>query len=176
MKIEGETQTLVPGVSEWVSHLCECSSEDFIKELQSLEAWPFQRLDDLSSIARVLDRIDTLLTEGISSHGYPLLELLLDKTILILSSVTHKSLYNSLDCILSILDFFDWSLIYKALQVIHLLVNRVTPVIKATKAHSSQELCHKLYVIGLGSNLNCPSPAIMFIEKSPPIRFPVYKK
>lgn len=158
MKIEGETQTLVPGVSEWVSHLCECSSEDFIKELQSLEAWPFQRLDDLSSIARVLDRIDTLLTEGISSHGYPLLELLLDKTILILSSVTHKSLYNSLDCILSILDFFDWSLIYKALQVIHLLVNRVTPVIKATKAHSSQELCHKLYVIGLGSNLNCPSP------------------
>ena len=158
MKIEERTPTEIPGISDWVRKLNSCSSEEFLRELQSFDKWNWQRMDDLSSVSLVLDRIDDLLSEGISSHGFPLLELLLDKTILILQSSTSKALYNSVEELISILDFSEWILVYKALQVIHLLVNRVTPIVKATKAHGNPLLTRKLYVIGLGSNLNCSTP------------------
>ena len=126
----------------------------------------------------VLNRIDNCLSEGISSHGFPLLELLLDKTILILQSSTSKALYNSVEELISILQIFlSGSYVYKALQVIHLLVNRVTPIVKATKAHGNPLLTRKLYVIGLGSNLNCSDPGAsatnMLKRKDKAARLPV---
>jgi HECT-domain (ubiquitin-transferase)/Domain of Unknown Function (DUF913)/Ubiquitin binding region len=158
MKIEDKTSVTIAGISEWVQELCKGSSEEFVSRLQSFEKWEWQRIDDLSSISSVLDRIDELLEEGIETQDYKRLEFLLDKTIILLQPATSKALYNSVDEILKILDFPVWLLVYKSLKVIHLLVNRITPIIKSTKAHMNISLYHKLYAIGLGTNLNCSSP------------------
>lgn len=152
---DSDSQSAVPGVSDWVQYLCSVPDKQFLTELQELNEWPFQNLDDLSAIIKVLDRIEKFLQVSVTNKDYPLLETLLSKTLILLSSSSSKSLYNSVPELVKILDFSSWTLIYQVLQVIHLLVNRVNPIIKETKAHTNPELVHKLYVIGLGSNLNC---------------------
>lgn len=52
----------------------------------------------------------------------------------------------------------QWDVVYRALRIFHVLVNRVTPTMKTTKAHNNSALANKLYVIGLGSTLNNPFP------------------
>lgn len=158
MKIECEYHSAIPGVSDWVERLSSLETDSFLKELSNLTDWPFQRLDDLSSLSPVLDRIDSLLHSYIESSDHSSLSLLLDKSAIILNSASSKSLYNSISELLTILDDSNWLLVYKSLKLIHILVNRVNPIIKETKAHSNSELTNKLYVIGMGSNLNCSKP------------------
>ena len=61
-----------------------------------------------------------------------------------------------------ILDCDDWVLIHKALDVLYLLVNRVTPSIKSTKAHRNTELSNKLYALAIGDLLNNPTPVNLY--------------
>ncbi|CAG9335559.1 unnamed protein product [Blepharisma stoltei] len=141
-------------LSQWAKSVSILPKDEFLHELMELKDYEWQRVDDLAPVLPVLDRINGLLQDSLSTHDLDLLGILLDKTQILLKPATSKALYNSIDSLIFILDFSEWDLVYKALQVLYLVANRINPTMKSTKAHRNHKLTHKLYVIGLGSQLH----------------------
>ncbi|OMJ79080.1 hypothetical protein SteCoe_20987 [Stentor coeruleus] len=156
MKIVETNGSAPDTVLEWVESLQSLSDEAFLSEISQTKQWNWQDLDDLSAISGILNRIDSLLVSFTKSQNFPNLLNLLDFSCILLSSTYSKSLYNSIDEILEILDLQSWAVIYKALKLLRILSSG--PRTKSTKASKNTSLVHKLYVLGLGSNLNNPSP------------------
>lgn len=156
MKIVETNGSAPDTVLEWVGRLESLPEEDFLSEISQTKQWNWEDLDDLSGISGILNRVDSLLVSFTESQNFPNLLCLLDFSCILLSSTYSKSLYNSIDEILEILDLQSWAVIYKALKLLRILSSG--PGTKSTKASKNPSLVHKLYVLGLGSNLNNPSP------------------
>jgi hypothetical protein len=124
---------------------------------ESFTCWSWPKLEDLTSVACLLDRFDDLLAEGIADgFNENAIGTALDKTSIILRNSGNHTLYSSVDRLMEILDCDSWSLIHKVLSILHLLVNRVTPTIRSTKAHRNSDLSNKLYALAIGDLLNNP--------------------
>ena len=158
MKIGEVAHKYVEGLDEWVKNCTSLDDEKFLESLSELKVWEWGRIEDLGPLAKVLDRIDTLLYSALETQDQNLLSFLLAKTCLLVRHANSKTLYNSLDQLIQTLDYDSWEVVYQTLSVLHLLVNRISPTIKNTKAHSNPEVSNKLYVIALGSQLNNPNP------------------
>ncbi|OMJ87502.1 hypothetical protein SteCoe_10754 [Stentor coeruleus] len=156
MKIVETNSSAPDTVLEWVKRLQSLSDEAFLSEISQTKQWNWEDLDDLSGIIGILNRIDSLLVSFTESKNYPNLLCLLDFSCILLSSTYTKSLYNSIDEVLEILDLQPWAVVYKALKLLRILSSG--PGTKSTKASKNSNLVHKLYVLGLGTNLNNPSP------------------
>ena len=156
MKIVDCISTASAEVTDWVNNLKVLSDSDFLSEISIIKQWYWEELDDLAPLISILNRVDSLLVSALQSEDSLSLISLLDFSCILLSAVHSKSLYNSLDEILRILDLPHWPSVYKALKLLKILASG--PTTKLTKAHKNLELIHKLYILGLGSNLNNPSP------------------
>lgn len=154
MKIGEVNAKPAQGVTQWIEKLRSVSDSELLSTLSSLRVWEWTRLEDLTSVAWLLDKLDDLFPQAIESSDLDTLHVILDKTLLILKNTNSKALYSSVDHLINVLDMPYWDILYKALQILHLLVNRITPTIKTTKAHRNPSLSQKLYIIGMGSNLN----------------------
>jgi hypothetical protein len=102
----------------------------------------------------LMSRLDTSLTEALDADDSRAVQLILQATKQILANTTNKVLYDSVSVLSRILDLPDLAIVFQALEVLHLLVSRSSPVYKATKAHRDGSLSQKLYVISQGTNLN----------------------
>jgi len=137
--------------SAWVSHLQSLEHAPFLQALQAWDSWEWARLDDLDPAQPLFDTLDSLLDLQTAPET---LDLLLDRSLLVLKHSTSKGLYGSVERLVGLLDHEDCRVLSKVLAILQTLVVRVTQNIKLTKAHKNPALCAKLYVIGLGAQLN----------------------
>lgn len=155
MKIVDCNGTAPDEVVEWVENLKSLDDSEFINRISSIKQWYWEELEDLAPFSSILNRVDSLLVSKTESEDIPSLISLLDFSGILLSAVHTKSLYNSVEELIRILDLPSWALVYKVLKLLKILAANPT---KLTKAHKNIGLIQKLYILGLGSNLNNPSP------------------
>ena len=154
MKIGEMSDKHVEGLSQWVEDLKDLSEEELVKSLAQLSEWNWEKIEDLSPIASVLDRIDGLLQKGLQSKDYELLVFALSKTYILIEHTAYKDLYNSVEELTQCLDLSNWQVVFEALKVINLLVIRVSPSNRNSKAHRNPELAEKLYCLGMQNKLS----------------------
>ena len=172
MKILESNQIASERISQWVSLLLSESDQDFLEKISVLTDWPWEDLDDLSGLSGIMNRVDSLFLPFHHNSETRSLEILLDFTLLVLTHIQNRALYNSIDELAQLLDNPSWSVVYKTLKVLKVLSSQRVRI-------KHPDLGHKLYVLGLGSNLNnpspvslqdlcssCPIPRIQFIEAS----------
>lgn len=140
----------------WVNSLIRMEEDEFFLTISQTHQWEFERLIDLQAISPLLNRVDSLLDASTLSKNYPDLSVLLDFSILLLSGVLNKTLYNSYKELNTILDIDNWEIIFKVLRLLKVLIGGKG--YKPFKDEKIVSFMHKLYVIGLGSHLNNPRP------------------
>ena len=151
MKILESNQIASERISQWVSLLLSASDQDFLHEISALTDWPWEDMDDLSGLSGILNRVDSFILPFHHNSETRSLEVLLDFTLLLLSHSLNRGLYNSIDELTLLLDNPNWSVVYKTLKVLKVLSSQRIRV-------KHPDLTHKLYILGLGSNLNNSSP------------------
>lgn len=156
MKILENNALASESMNQWVSSLLSLSDDHFLTEICSQTHWSWDELDDLSGLSGILNRVDSFFIALHNSGNHASLLGLLDFSILILSHVHNKSLYNSVDELSLLLDSPSWSVVYKTLRLFKVLSSQ-----KTSKSPKNPDLTHKLYVLGLGSNLNNPCPVTL---------------
>mmetsp|Transcript_8385 Transcript_8385/g.16642 ORF Transcript_8385/g.16642 Transcript_8385/m.16642 type:complete len:2837 (+) Transcript_8385:32-8542(+) len=141
-------------LTQWVTHISSLSSPALLEALHNLRTWEWPTLDDLSPVMPLMLKLHSTLTETLDNYDAAATSQILSSTKLILANTTSKVLYDSVSVLARILDHSDLLIVFQALEVLHLLVSRSSPVYKATKAHRDSSLATKLYVISQGTNLN----------------------